>query len=244
MENNVYDYIKTEESSYQSTPIDLQGWEWSMPKHIKTAFYYKHGRLLTGNTDDKPVKNIVRPILNLQYRTEDIDVKDILLYLENKDKFHLSFLVKKYHDDIFVQKHNLDEVWDDCNVSRIDMGGGLLKDVNQPVPEVTPLSSIAFCDQTDLLSGPICLKHYYNPDQLLDMADSGWGDEKNGATMSLEDFVLLAEASKDNEDNTQENKTPGKYLEVYELHGVLPKMWVEDDKTGKYERQMHIVSFS
>jgi len=241
---NIYEYITTEENAYRSTPVDLQGWEWSMPEHIKKGFYYKHGRLLTGNQDSKPVKNIIRPLLNLQYRTEDIDVKDILLYVENEEKFHLSFLVKKYHDDVFVQKYNLDEVWDDCNVSRIDLGGGLLKNVDQPVPEVVPLNTIAFCDQTDMLAGPICFKHFYNQEQLLVMADKGWGDTKNGATMSLEDFAMLSEANKDNRDDTKDNKTPGKYLEVYELHGILPKNWLNDNaKPEEYEKQMHIVAY-
>ena len=103
---DIFDYIKQEESRYQ-LPVNILDWEWCMKDHIKTSFFYKHGRLLTGNTDDKPVKNITKPILNLQYRTEDMDVKDIFIYADDPAKYHLSFLIKKYHDDVFIKENNL-----------------------------------------------------------------------------------------------------------------------------------------
>ena len=240
---DIYAYITQEETNYK-LPIDLMGWDWSMYKHIQTAFYYKHGKFTqnTNAADDRPYKNIVRPILNLQYRTEDIDVKDIFLYIDDPDKYHLSFLIKKYHDDVFVKEYNLDELWDDLNESRIDYGGGILRKVD-PVPELVPLSQIAFCDQTDMLSGPIGIKHYYSPDQLLEMSKVGWGDEKNGATISLEDLIILADSNKDNRDDTRKNKTPGKYIEIYEVHGNLPASFLNDNESGKYVSQMQIVAF-
>jgi len=241
--NDIFQYITKEETNYKQ-PIDLMGWQWCMPNHIKTGFYYKHGRLLTGNQDDKPVKNIVRPILKLLYRTEDIDVKDVFLYIDNQDKQHLSFLIKKYHDDVFVKEYDLDTLWDDFNMERIDYGGGLLKNINQPVPELVPLSSLAFCDQTDMLSGPIGIKHFFSPDQLLEMADMGWGKTSNGATISLEELIVLSTEEKDTMDGTRKNVTPGKYIEVYEVHGNMPNKFLkEDDDSGKYTTQMQIVAF-
>jgi len=242
--NTIYQFITQEENNFK-LPIDLMGWSWSMFEHIKTAFYYKHGRLKTGNQDDKPVKNIVKPILNLQYRTEDIDVKDIFLYVDDPDKYHLSFLVKKYHDEVFVREHNLDELWDDTNQSRIDYGGGLLKKIKSPVPELIPMSQIAFCDQTDMLSGPIGIKHFYSPDQLLEMKKAGWGKESNGATISIEDLIVLSTTEKDSMDDNKKNITPGKYIEIYEVHGTLPANFLKDepDDDEKYISQMQIVAF-
>lgn len=242
--SDVYSYITSEISNFK-LPIELLGWQWSMADHIKTGFYYKHGRLLTGNSDMKPVKNIVRPILNLQYRTEDIDVKDVMLFVDDPDRYDLSFLVKKYHDDVFTQEYDLDTLWDETNESRIDYGGGLLKDVNSPAPEFIPLSNIAFCDQTDMLSGPICIKHFYSPDQLLEMAKKGWGDENKGATITLEDLIVLSRSQKQDDNGGQINKTPGKYIEIYELHGTLPETWLTDefDDSPKYVRQMQIIGY-
>jgi len=241
--NDIFQYITREETNYKQ-PIDLMGWSWCMPDHIKKGFYYKHGRLMTGNQDDKPVKNIVRPILKLLYRTEDIDVKDVFLYIEDQDKTHLSFLIKKYHDDVFVKEYDLDTLWDDFNMERIDYGGGLLKNINQPVPELVPLSSIAFCDQTDMLSGPIGIKHFFSPDQLLEMEKIGWGKKSNGATITLEELIQLSTEEKETMDGSRKNVTPGKYIEVYEVHGNMPNKFLkENDNSGKYTTQMQIVAF-
>lgn len=83
-----------------------------MKDHIKTSFYYNHGRLLNGNDEDTPVKNITRPLLNLQFHAENIDVKDVMIYVDDPDDFHLSFLIKKYHDDVFTVENDLDTYFD------------------------------------------------------------------------------------------------------------------------------------
>ena len=106
---DIYEFIIDKELEFNKG-INILGWDWSMAEHIKTSFFYKHGRLLNGNDDDTPVKNIIKPILNMQYWAEDIDVKDIVLYIENPDMYHLSFLVKKYHDDVFIKENNLDSL--------------------------------------------------------------------------------------------------------------------------------------
>jgi len=79
MTKDIFNYI-TEQENVFALPISINGWDWSMKDHIKTSFYYKHGRLLNGNDEDTPVKNIVRRMLTLQYTAEDVDVKDIDLY--------------------------------------------------------------------------------------------------------------------------------------------------------------------
>jgi len=243
--STIYTYITQEEVNYKR-PIDLMGWHWNMHDHIKLAFFYKHGRLLTGNAKTKPVKNIVRPILNLQYWTEDIDVKDIVFFVDDQDKKHLSYLIKKYHDEVFVRENDLDTLLDEINESRVDYGGGLLKDVGDKVPERVPLSKIAFCDQTDMLSGPICIKHFFSPDQLLEMGKQGWGDSKNGANVTIEELIILATSEKDSYEDTEKNTTPGKYIEVYEVHGNMPTSFLKDNpdfEDEEYSTQMQIVAY-
>ncbi len=243
MFKDIFDYIKSEEENYKQ-PIDMDGWDWSMVEHLKTSFYYKHGRLLTGNSDDKPVKNITRPILNLQYRTEDIDVKNIILYINDPKLYHLSFLIKKYHDEIFIKENDLDTYLDELNKSRIDYGGGLTQDIGTARPRNVNLRSIVFCDQTNILSGPIGLKHYYSPSELKEMEAFGWGSTKNGATASIEDVIVLSEDMKDQTNDGVKTKTPGKYIEVYEVYGTFPDSYLDDNgDMDKYSKQMHIVCF-
>ena len=179
---DIFQYIETQEANYQR-PIPIRGpWRWGMKKHIDEAVLYTNSQLLNGKDDFTPVKNIALPIINLQHRAEDIEVKDVQIYVNDSDKYHLSFLVKKFHDDVFVIENDLETFFDDLNISRIDMGGGLSKRTAK-MREVVPLESIAFCDQTDMLSGPIGIKHFYSPDQLLDMEAVGWGRTENGATI-------------------------------------------------------------
>lgn len=243
MHKNIFDFITEKENEYQQ-PISLNGWDWNMKDHVRTSFFYKHGRLLNGNDQDTPVKNITKPLLNLQYRAEDIDVKDIVLYVDNPSAYHLSFLVKKYHDDVFVVENDLDTFIDKTNESKVDYGLGLVKEMKGVKPEVVDLQSIAFCDQTDILKGPIGFKHYLNPDELKDMESKGWGNPANGADVTIDDLIDLSMDKRDESgDNDRENDTPGMYIEVYEIHGVLPKMFLEDTDSDGYVRQMQIVGF-
>lgn len=241
---DIYAYIESEETAFEN-PVDINGWQWSFKQHVKTSFFYKHGRLLNGNDDDTPVKNITRPILNLQYRAEDIDVKDIVLYVDDPQYYHLSFLVKKYHDDVFVVENDLDTFFDEIKESKIDFGGGIAKRVEGVRPEVMPLQSIAFCDQTDLLSAPIAFKHFYSPDQLKDMEELGWGKTENGATIDIDRLITLSEDKKTLDPNTGvETKTTGAYIEVYEVHGTLPNSFLDDKgEATKYTYQMQICAF-
>lgn len=245
--NDIFEYVTTEENRF-SLPIPvIDGWDWSFKDHVKVSTLYKNFQLETGKKkgtpDEKPVKNIVRPILNLRYRAEDIDVKDIVIYVDNEADYHLSFLVKKYHDDVFVVENDLDTFFDEVKESKIDFGGGLVKDVGEAKPDVIPLQSIAFCDQTDLLSGPIGIKWYYSPDQLKEMEEKGWGDAKNGATMTIDELITIAEEKKENQSD-KDVITPGKYIEVYEVHGNLPERYYDDNaKDNKYSRQFHMIAY-
>src|SRR3990167_4473108 len=244
MTKDIFNYI-TEQENVFALPISINGWDWSMKDHIKTSFYYKHGRLLNGNDEDTPVKNIVRRMLTLQYTAEDVDVKDIDLYVDDPESFHLSFLVKKYHDDVFVRENDIDNFLDDLKESKVDYGAGLAKKVEGVCPEVVDLQSIAFCDQTDLMKGPIGIKHFYNPDELKEMEKKGWGNKKNGATVAIDELILSSETYKVQDKFTgQPNQTQGSYIEVYEIHGVLPKSFLDDsDDDDKFVRQFQIVAF-
>lgn len=242
--NNVFDYITSQEENYRKAIPINEKWNWSMKDHILTTELYNNSQS-HNKTEWTPIRNIIRPILNLQHRTEDIELKDVQIYVDDPEKYHLSFLVKKYHDDVFVQENDLDTFFDELNVSRIDFGGGISKQLNKPAPEVVPLQSIAFCDQTDVLSGPVGLKHYYSPDQLLDMEQFGWGKESNGATITVDQLITLSrEEKKDNNTNDQAAQTPGRYIEVYEVHGNLPKKFFDKtDTSGKYETRLCICAF-
>jgi len=239
--DNIFEYIKVQVSNYER-PVPVGTKEWSMKSHIERSTLYRDSDIVGPKTKFTVIKNITRPVLNISYRAEDIDVKDVQIYCDDKDKYYLSFLVQKYHDDVFVHENHVDTFFDKLNRSRIDYGGGLSKRLKNG-REVVPLQSIAFCDQTDILSGPIGIKHYFSPDQLLAMGERGWGKESNGATITLNELIKLSREEKKENNNTDTATTPGRYIEIFEVHGNLPvRYYDKTDTSGNYETRLFIVA--
>lgn len=234
--SSIFDFILTSEANFQK-PVKLStGKMWNLKDHINRSVLYRDSDIVNEKSKFTPIKNITRDKLNVQYRTEDLDVKDVQLYIDNKDKFHLSFLVKKYHDDVFVRENDLETFFDNLNRSRIDFGAGLSKRLANG-RECVPMESICFCDQRDILSRPIGLKHSYSPDELLEMAKVGWGDEKNGATATLQETIRLSR------ENQRDDVSEGD-IEVYEVHGNFPKKFADiSDTSGEYEPRLYICAF-
>src|SRR3990167_6147537 len=87
-EEDIVQYIVSQEANYKR-PIPIGNKEWSMRDFIERSTLYRDSDIVGPKTKFTPIKNITRPILNLQYRTEDIDVKDVQIYVDDKDKYHL-----------------------------------------------------------------------------------------------------------------------------------------------------------
>lgn len=241
---NIYETVIEEKNAYLKPINILEGWDWGMRDHLRKSTLYKNSQFEVQNDkrDKRPFKNIVRPILNIQYRTEGFDVKDIEIYVNNPETYYKSFLVKKFHDK-WALDNEIDSFIDEVVGSYVDYGGVLVKNVNGAKPEVVNLLTLAFCDQTDILSGSFAIRHYFSPEQLRDMADKGWGDSKKGATMGIETLIEIA--SKQKENDKIKNQTPSKYIELYEVHGTFPDDFLnrENKEEGKYTPQIHIVAF-
>lgn len=240
--NNIYDYVIGEETAYKTLPVSIvDGYEWNMYEHIRKSVMYKNSQLLSGKSDesldDKPVKNIVRPILNVAYRSEGFDVKNIEPFVNDPDDFYKSMLVRKFHNR-YARKYGLDTLIDDSVESFVDFGGVLIKRVKGKAPEIVPMQRIAFVDQTDILSGTICEKHMYSISQLQEMRGV-WDNDK------IDEAITMSKAEKTRVSQEQgKNKTPGKYLEVYEVHGMFPESWLnEDGDPDSYSKQVHYITF-
>src|SRR3990172_12127285 len=106
---SIFSYIKGEESRFESEEIRVgDNWNWSFRNHIQLIFHLKNGVFFTGaNNWLRAFKNIMEPILNLAYWSEDIELKDVVFFIENKTGRILSFFVKKFHDEVYVKEHNL-----------------------------------------------------------------------------------------------------------------------------------------
>lgn len=242
-QEDVFSFIKNEETEFQSgmgVPV-IDGWDFKMYEHIRKSTLYKYGQLANRvKTDNDPVINIILPILNVAYRLLDVDVKDIVPYVDMENSRHLSLLVKRFHDRwARREEFDLDDYLDELKEQWYDFGLGLTKK-GSGHPEVVPLQRLAFCDQTDIMAGPICEKHTYSIDQLMDMKGK-WDSD------SIDEIIVMAQAEKSQQQvQGQKQQTPGKYIEVYELHGIFPETYnpdIEDPDPNNYERHAYYVSF-
>ena len=243
----IYQYIISEEENFRTERVPLaNNWrDWNMMEHIDRSFTLLNSRFYKGPQDYKrPFNNIILPIRNVNVRSEGFDVKDVNLYVDNVENSHKSLIAKKFHG-WWSKENAIDTAIDESVESYYDYGLALLKNVGEARPEVVPLQQIAFCDQTDIKAGPICLKHHYSISELLDM--KGKWDAN-----AVDKTVMLAKFTKtQGQDLSDENiKTPGKYVEIYEIEGMFPESWLGAEKlgedwqdTGKYTLQTHIVTF-
>jgi len=234
---NIFSYISTEETGWKTARIPVtDNKDWNMYQHIQrcknVANAWYHAGIDDGN---RPYDDLVTPIINVAFRTEGFDVKDIVPYVNDSNNYYKSFLVKKFHPR-WARIHELDTLIDKMVEYSVIYDLVLLKNVNNK-PEVIPLESIAFCDQTDVLSAPICLKHQYSISDLLEFKGK-WNDE------AIDEAILLARKERGtNNQSKRKGKSPGKYIEVYELRGMLPDSWLnEDGDPEKYVDQLQITT--
>ena len=243
---SIYEFILNEESAWRTARVPLaSNWrDWNMFEHIDRSFTLLNSRFYKGNQDyTRPFDNIILPIRNANIRVEGFDVKDVQIYVDNAENYHKSFIARKKHD-WWAKDNEIDTAIDESVESYFDYGLALLKNVNEARPQVVPLQQIAFCDQTDIMSGPICLKHNYSIAELLDFKGK-WKDEE------IDKAILMSRTTQDVDSaDGDTTKTPGKYAEVYELHGMFPESWLGAEKlgedwkdTGKYSPQIHIITY-
>ena len=232
---SIFDFITKAESEFETEEIQIgDNWSWNFRNHVQMIFHLKNGVFFTGeNNWLRAFKEVMAPIIELANWTEDLEVKDVTFFIENKDKRHLSLLIKKYHDEVYAKEHNLDELFDEIT-EHDNTYGGVLIDISQKKerPKAIKLTKIAFCDQTDIMAGPRGFKYYLSPSKLKKMEKNGWGKEENGAEGTIDDLILVADYTKDSEGarkGTKKNRTPGKNIEVYVVFGDLPESYLKDD---------------
>lgn len=250
MEKDIYSYIKTEESRYQTEKIRVgDNWDWNMRDHIQMLFHLKNGMFFTGRNDYNQIRafrNVMEAMIDLANWTEDIEMKDVVFFIENKRGRVLSFFIKKYHDEVFVRKHNLDEYIDELTDEDNTYGGVLRQRTSTPKPKIIKLNTIAFCDQTDIMGGALGFKFNFSPDKLRSMASAGWGEESNGADISIEELIALARPEKQTDGiiNMRKNQTTSKNIEVYIVRGNLPEHYLKgNDNMDDHYNQLQIRAF-
>lgn len=234
-----FTYIKQQETNWKIARVPItSSKDWSMFEHIERCTNVSNGWFHTGKNDGlRPNDDLVTPIINVAFRSEGFDAKDIVPYVNQSSKDHLSFIIKKYAPQ-WNRKVELDTIIDDIVESSVIYDLVLVKNLKGQLPEVVDLKTIAFCDQVDVLSAPLCLRHEMNIADMLDMKGKWIDDAVDNAIVQSKAERTVAMAG------DQTVKTPSKNIVVYELRGMLPEAWVvEGGSNDKYVNQMHYVCF-
>lgn len=238
-EKNVFDYIIAEENNWATQRVPLtRSKDWNMKEHIERCTNVANGWFHQGKNDGmRPYDDIVTPIINVAFRSEGFDVKDIVPFVNDAQQSYKSFLVKKFHPQ-WARKNELDTFIDDVVETSVIYDLVLVKDINGVRPEVVDLKTLAFCDQTNIMAGPICIKHDYTPAEMTEFRGR-WNSDK------IDEAIMMAQAEKEiSIAGNRVIKTPSKYIEVYELRGDLPESWIkEDGDPFVYTPQVHIVCY-
>ena len=238
-DTNVFSYIKQQEANWKVARVPItSSKDWSMFEHIERCTNVANGWFHTGKNDGvRPYDDLVTPIINVAFRSEGFDAKDIVPFVNQASKDHLSFIIKKYAPQ-WNRKVELDTIIDDIVETSVIYDLALVKNLRGQLPEVVDLKTIAFCDQVDVLSAPLCLRHEMNIADMLEMKGK-WDDAAidNAIFQSKEERKVSIAGD-------QTFKTPSKNIVVYELRGLLPESWLKEggDK-NKYVNQMHMVCF-
>lgn len=238
-DKDVYSYITSEENNFKTVRIPLtRSKDWNMHEHIERCTNVANGWFHQGLNDGiRPYDDIVTPVINVAFRSEGFDVKDIIPYVDDEAESYKSFLIKKRHPQ-WARKNELDTFIDDVVETSIIYDLVLVKNVNNARPEVVDLKTIAFCDQTDVMAGPICIKHQLTPAEISEFKGK-WNDDAIDQAITLAVSEIEVSAA-----GNQKAKTPGKYIEAFELRGNVPETWLNlEGEKNKYTPQMWVVCY-
>ena len=240
---NVFEYITSEEANFKTARVPLtRTKDWNFVEHVERCTNVANAWFNQGSNDPnngRPYDDIVTPIINVAFRSEGFDVKDVVPYIDDVEQNYKSFLVKKYHPK-WARLNQLDTFIDEVTETSIIYDLVLVKDANNVRPEVVDLKTIAFCDQQDIMAGPICIEHQYTPTEHVSFKGK-WDDD------AIDMAIMLAKSEIEVKGvDGQVVKTPGKYIKCYELRGDLPESWdktVENGDPNKYTPQMKVVCY-
>ncbi len=235
---SIYSYIRDAQRSYESDFISVvEGYEYNQLETIQKATLYWASKYVNGDYDEilgkLPFDNVVIGAVEKEAQATDFDTKDIVIRPmngTNYDRWKAKLSTKalnKHLEEIKFAK-TLNQI---CH-TRALYGGVLVKKTEKGT-KVVPWQNV-ITDQSDIANGIIIERHYYTPAELKEK--KGW--------QNIDQAIRTAKAYRavDMSDDTKLSETFGDLIEVWELHGVIPKkVWDEEAEMDEYERRMMVV---
>ncbi|MBX3498114.1 MAG: hypothetical protein KF889_01620 [Alphaproteobacteria bacterium] len=249
----VFDFVKEQRDDYRTRTVQIaEGYEFSQYETLRTIELYHNSRFLSGNKDtldrEKPFFNICKFRVNVATRATDLDTKDVQIQSERiTDKSYVETFLLNLKNRNWMKSSGFARFLNRMGATRAKYGGVLIKKTEHDDKlelHVVPWLNV-ITDQVDIRNGVKIERHYHSPADLQTLAPKNWTNiEKAIETAKTSRAAHAADPT------GMENKTPGDYIEVYEVHGVLPTCYLRgtSDKYGEeygseneYQRQMHVV---
>lgn len=242
---SIYEFVAKQRDSYRSDTIEItDGYEFSQYETLRTIELYDNDRFLTGNLDElereKPFYNIVSFRKNVATRATDLDTKDVQIQSERvtKTSYAETFLLNLKSRN-WMKQAGFASFLNRMGQTRCKYGGVMVKktevDGELQIHVVPWLNLVT--DQIDIRKGVKIERHYYTPADLKTDAPKNWEN--------IDDAISTARKSREAQaanPDSKENETPGAYIEVFEVHGVLPKSYrTPEESSEEYERVMFAV---
>lgn len=238
---NIFEYVRTQRQTYENDTIPVvEGYDYSQYRKIRREELYWAGiheqkifdAVFNGPPpfdNSKIKKSVINEYLKTDFDTKDVEIRPKKPTLESRVG---SMLVTKALQNWMVD-HQFSLFLNDFCWTRAKHGGVLVKKTADGVVTV-PWKNV-ITDQSDILGGIIIERHRYTPAELLAMKSRGWAN--------LEDAIALADDSSYVSECSQDQENQGDFIEVYEVHGILPESLIkEDGEDEKYERMMFILA--
>jgi hypothetical protein len=248
--STIYEFVKEQRDNYRSQTIEIaDGYEFSQYETLRTIELYHNSKFTSGNKDslgrEKPFYNVTKFRVNVATRATDLDTKDVKIESDEPGAYVESFILNLKNRN-WMKQSGFASFINRMGQTRAKYGGVIVKKTEQNGElklHVMPWRDM-ITDQIDIPSGVKIERHYYTPAQLQKMTSAGW--------TNIGEAITTAKKSKEANATGlgKQNKTPGAYIEVYEVHGDLPTRYLAgtSDKypedygsEEEYEEQMHVV---
>lgn len=219
---------------------------------IETIDAYLNSKHTSGAQDamgrDKPFFNIVSAAVNIWYRATDIDRKNIRLMPEGQETVALAFMASVLLQR-WMRTARFGVFLNEWGRSLARYGSAVVKFVEKNgelSASVIPWNRF-IADAIDFDAIPRIEKFYKTASQLRNMATSGHPDYAGYDEGQVDELVNAMETRKTLD--KQQQDTQNNFIELYEVHGVLPTYMLDkdpkpvEDKDVRYSQQMHVISY-
>ena len=238
----IQELVRKQEQDYISgTPVHISKYvDFDMHENLSKIDAYLNSKHISGDQDsqgrDKPFFNIVTAAVNIWYRATDIDRKNIRIKADTETNIFPAFVatqklnawMKKARFGVFLNKWGRTLAINGSAVTKFVEQDGEL------VATVVPWNRL-IVDPVAFEKAPVIEKLYMTKSEL---------KNRKGYDKVMVENLLGAISIRETLDK-QDKDQKDDYIELYEVHGMLPLSYLtgKEEDEEEFVQQMHIVSF-